>query len=374
MMRKNRRGSSVSGRKTAVALLIMAAVCLLIKVFSCSGIESGMKSFIQRSISKPETVRNIILLEMGGSRGWTSFAGLFKQQTDNNKYPDNEDNLQMLELYFTPDAARGNSENQDISEEPQQTQTPESMPEGTLDASGITLKNGTDYEIDVNALLNEQLNLPVSKSSPSVLIIHTHGSESYMPDGTYIESDPYRTDNNEYNVVKVGSVLEQELESYGINVVHDTTLYDYPEYTGAYSRAMESIEKWLVKYPSISMVIDLHRDAISDENGKQYKTVAQIGQQTCSQILLVVGTDFSGLEHSQWRENMKFAIKLQYAMNAMYPSLAKPISVSKYRYNQNATKGSLIVEVGCTGNTLAESITAVEYFADAMASVVCEDG
>ena len=71
---------------------------------------------------------------------------------------------------------------------------------------------------------------------------------------------------------------------------------------------------------------------------------------------------------------MKFAIKLQYAMNAMYPSLAKPISVSKYRYNQNATKGSLIVEVGGTGNTLAESITAVEYFADAMASVVCEDG
>ena len=373
MMRRNRHSKSVGGKKTAAALALMAAVCVLIKLLSTSGLEDGIKTFIQDQMSEPETVRSIISLELGGAGRWTSFTDLFNNSQDSkNEYPDYEDNLQMLQLYFTPHGAQEDIQQQEeIIDTPEQTQTPQSLPEGTLDGSGISIKNGTDYEIDVNTLLNEDLNLTVSQDQPSVLIVHTHGSESYMPDGTYEETDPYRTDDNEHNVVKVGSVLEEKLESYGINVIHDTTLHDYPAYDGAYSRAMESIEKWLVEYPSISMVIDLHRDAISDENGKQYKTVAQIGDQTCSQVLLVVGTDFSGLDHPYWQENMKFAVKLQYAMNSMYPSLAKPISISKYRYNQNATKGSLIVEVGCTGNTLEESIAAAGYFADAMASVVC---
>ena len=98
--------------------------------------------------------------------------------------------------------------------------------------------------------------------------------------------------------------------------------------------------------------------------------MAQIGEDTCSQLLFVMGTNASGLDHPVWQKNMRLAVKLQYAMNTLFPGLAKPICVSKYRYNQHMTSGSMILEVGCTGNTLQESILSMKYFAAAMAQVV----
>jgi stage II sporulation protein P len=306
MMRKNRNTRGKFGPKAAWALAVLGALCILFRALS--GKADGVGEYLKNNISQTETVRNIISLEMGPPIMWTSFFELFTQNSQDDGASDEDDNAQTN---LPQEEVQENQQENQTEVETQQPQTPESISNGVLDGSGITLKNSTDYDIDIDGLLNEPLKLDISESEPSVLIIHTHGSESYMPDDSYEESDSYRTEDSEYNVVKVGSVLEQALESYGINVVHDTYLYDYPEYTGAYSRALDAIEKWLVKYPSISTVIDLHRDAISDENGKQYKTVAQIGQQTCSQILLVVGTDYSGLEHPQWRENMKFALRLQ---------------------------------------------------------------
>ena len=241
-----------------------------------------------------------------------------------------------------------------------------------LPSDGIVLQNTSGFEIDIERLLTEPLELNLAEDGPQVLIIHTHASEAFTqaPGEEYVESDPFRTQDKTKSILYVGDVLSDELSARGISVVHDRGTYDYPSYAGAYNRTLEAIRGYLEKYPSISLVIDLHRDARAAEDGDQYKTVAEINGSRCSQIMLVAGTNAAGLEHPEWEQNMKLALRVQHEMNRSYPSLARPVGVSQYRYNQHMTTGSLIVEVGAAGNTLSESVDAIRYFAEAYANVV----
>ena len=258
------------------------------------------------------------------------------------------------------------------SEKPTPDTSPPQILHPPIAADSIEIENGAGYDVDIPKLLNDPLNFELDHEKPSVLIIHTHSSEAYTPDGNdrYEASDPYRTENNSQSIIRIGDELAKEFESRGINVIHDRSSYDYPSYSGSYGRSYTSIESYLKKYPSIKIVLDVHRDAISASDGSQYKTIAHIGDTICSQVMMVVGTDSSGLTHPRWRENLKLAVKLQNEMNSLAPSLTRPIRLSQYRYNQQATTGSLIIEIGCAGNTLQESLSAVKYFAEAAANVI----
>lgn len=238
--------------------------------------------------------------------------------------------------------------------------------------SDISLYNKTNYSIDIASLLKDPLKLVLNKDTPSVLIIHTHGSEAYSPDDNnkYIASDPYRTEDKRYSVIRVGAALAESLRAQGIGVVHNTDIFDYPSYNGCYERSYTAIEAMLKKYPSIKIVLDVHRDAIEASDGSVYKTIAQVGSTKSAQLLLLVGTDASGLYHPNWKENLKLALQLEKKMNELYPTLAKPVELSQYRYNMQATTGSILVEIGCTGNTLDESLAAARFFADATSRVL----
>ena len=231
---------------------------------------------------------------------------------------------------------------------------------------GLTIKNSTGYDIDVGALVSEGPSQTLSAEGPQVLIVHTHGSEAYTPDeyDRYEETDTDRTEDKRYNVIRVGDELATALEAQGISVVHDREIYDYPSYTGSYSRSGAAVESYLAQYPGISVVIDLHRDALGDGE-VTYKTVAELDGTASSQLMMLVGTGESGLYHPYWEENLKLALYLQQAVNAKYPTLARPISVVKERYNQHLSTGYFILEVGSNGNSLQEAITAVRLFADA---------
>ncbi|MDR3311499.1 MAG: stage II sporulation protein P [Oscillospiraceae bacterium] len=240
-----------------------------------------------------------------------------------------------------------------------------------LSAEGINIFNKSGLKIDIGALLREPLEMDVAADAPNVLIIHTHTSEAYTPTALYpyTESDPYRTQDPAANIVAVGDALKRELESYGLNVIHDTGVYDYPSYSGSYNRTLEAVRGYLAEYPTITCVFDVHRNAIEGADGKQYKTIAEVDGRLMSQILLFVGTNSAGLEHPKWSENLKYALRLEYEMNRLYPTLARPITVSNYRYNQHLTERYLILEVGSAGNTLEESLDAIPYFAEAFANV-----
>ena len=161
----------------------------------------------------------------------------------------------------------------------------------------------------------------------------------------------------------VGDVLANTLASAGLQVLHDRTIYDYPSYTGSYNRSGAAVQEYLNQYPSLRIVIDLHRDALCSDS-VVYKTVAELPDAACSQVMLLVGTNASGLYHPYWEENLRLAVYLQDAVNAAHPTLMRPITLVNERYNQHLTRGSLIIEVGSSGNTLQEAIRAVRLFGE----------
>ena len=254
--------------------------------------------------------------------------------------------------------------------EPTPTPTPEPTPAPTpaptpeivpfTDDNGMELRNGTDREVDIAMLMGEPLTQRLSAAGPQILIIHTHGTEAYLPAAgeEYTPSDPYRTTDPERSVIRVGDALCSALEEYGLRVLHDRTLYDYPSYAGSYERAAASIEAYLAEYPDIALVLDVHRDAIGDAS-TVYKTCAAANG--TAQVMLVCGTD-EYLEHPLWRENLKLALAMQAAATSANGALMRPIHLAPERYNQQYTTGSLIIEVGTNGNTLSEALAAAELF------------
>ena len=253
-----------------------------------------------------------------------------------------------------------------VTHTPPPSPTPTPLIMDAIIAGGIRIDNATDYTIDTAKLLTEGPTQILPKGEPQVLIVHTHSSEAYTMDDfdRYTPSDNTRTQDTKYNVVRVGDALTDALRKHGLEVIHDRSIYDYPSYTGSYTRAGAAIEQYLAKYPSIAIVIDLHRDAIGSGD-VVYKTMAEDEERPCAQTMFVVGTNHSGLEHPNWEENLKLALYLQAAVHTAHPTLQRPIKLVKERYNQQMTTGSLILEVGSNGNTLAEALNAIEFFAEA---------
>ena len=197
--------------------------------------------------------------------------------------------------------------------------------------------------------------------------------QAFTPAGRdlYPASDTCRTEDTNYNIVHVGDVLADTLGAAGLQVLHDRTIYDYPSYTGSYNRSGAAVQEYLNQYPSLRIVIDLHRDALCSDS-VVYKTVAELPDAACSQVMLLVGTNASGLYHPYWEENLRLAVYLQNAVNQAHPTLMRPITLVNERYNQHLTRGSLIIEVGSSGNTLQEAIRAVRLFGESAGPALAE--
>ena len=231
----------------------------------------------------------------------------------------------------------------------------------TDDYNGVEIKNGTNYN------LTEDINLDFNKKD--IMIFHTHTCESYTPTEqySYEETGTFRSTDLNYSVVKVGDVLTEQLQSYGFNVVHDKTYHDYPAYSGSYGRSQATVKNLLNSHAGTDIIIDLHRDAIGDTS---YAPSVKIGDEVVSQLMFVIGTDGGGLEHPNWKENLKFAIKVQEKANELYPGLFRPILLRNSRYNQQLGKAACIIEVGATGNTLEQSMGSMKYLSKILDEVL----
>ena len=238
---------------------------------------------------------------------------------------------------------------------------------------GVYVYNRTDRELDASLLREGTVDVSLGEG-PHILIVHTHGSEAYsMTDGdVYEESDPYRTTDCAHNVVRVGEEMATVFRAYGFQVIHDTTLCDYPAYNGAYDRSKAVVEQWLERYPSIRVVLDVHRDALVGGDGEIYKMVSTEAGEKVAQVMMVLGTDAGGAEHPRWKDNMAFALKLQRNLVKGYTSLARPTVLRKSRYNQQLCPGSILVEVGGHGNSLSEAIAGGRLWADNVARTLLE--
>ena len=245
--------------------------------------------------------------------------------------------------------------------------------EGYDGAQGVYIENRPGLDLDVAALAQAQLTLDLPEEGPQVLIVHTHGSEAYTPDGTdtYVATGECRTTDTEKSVVRVGDEIAKVLTEMGLTVVHDTGLYDYPEYNGAYDRSLAAVEGWLAQYPTIQVVLDVHRDALIGADGTVYKPITTINGESCAQVMLVMGSN-ALYDHPGWLENLALAVQVQKEMNTLWPTLARPIGLRENRYNQQTAPGAMLVEVGSHGNTLQEALAAARMFARALGAVLLE--
>jgi stage II sporulation protein P len=232
-----------------------------------------------------------------------------------------------------------------------------------MSSGGLKFNNATTYPLNADALRNAKLEF----SNPAVLIVHTHTSEAYA------EQEGARSREDSVNMVRIGTIVKENLERQGIKVIHDTTHNDYPAYNGSYNKALGVIQRNLSENPDIQVVLDIHRDytaRTANETEIQLKPVTSVNGSKTSQVMFVVGTGHSGLNHPNWRHNLAFAVKLNDAFNEIAPNVMRPINVRKERFNQHQTLGSLIVEVGAASNSLYESENAAYYIAQAVAMVL----
>lgn len=247
-----------------------------------------------------------------------------------------------------------------------QTQSPEPVYEKQIkyynsgdfiSYDSVLIKNHTSKNFDVTELMKDY-KPPSKKSKPQILILHTHATEAFADQPTS------RTTDNEKNVVKIGSYLEQLLEEKGFNVLHDIKLHDYPNYNGSYVNALKTANWYLEHYDGIEIVFDVHRDAIVSQDGKRTKLTFNHEGKKAAQLMLVAGTNEGGLTHDSWQENLKFAIGLQAVANSMYDGLFRPIDLRVERFNEHVTNNALIIEFGTNGNTIDEALKSAELLAD----------
>lgn len=228
----------------------------------------------------------------------------------------------------------------------------------------VELYYGVKKQPDIAALLAKPLNWELRGQQPTVLILHTHTTESYTRKGEdYRESASWRTLDEGYNMVSIGETVREILEENGIGVIHHRELNDYPSYNGSYTRARKTLRELLKENSRILLVLDLHRDAAGDEHN-QMRTQATVAGQPSAQLMMVIGTN-----HPDYEENLSLGLKLHARLEQQVPGIMRPLQLRAQRFNQDLSPGALLIEVGAAGNTHPEAHTAARELAKAIVAL-----
>ncbi len=271
-----------------------------------------------------------------------------------------------IDAYVTPPEGMGQIE--------QMTITPSFNGRTVAVGSGY-LQNYTHVTAeDIIKATSQTPDLPVEINSelPQVLIYHTHATECYAPEdlGYYDPSLPNRSTDPEKNMLVIGEIMTEVLNTAGINTIQDRTMHDEYSYNGSYDSSAENIKKYLEMYPSIKIVIDVHRDALERQDGTRLKPVAMVNGVKTAQIMLISGVDDGTMGMPNYMENLEFAADWQSAMESLYPGLTRSILFDYRNYNQELSTGALLLEVGGHANTLQEAKRAAEFSANALAQLI----
>ena len=210
-------------------------------------------------------------------------------------------------------------------------------------------------------------------AAPQVLIMHTHATEDYRLSAGlwFTPGDGARSTDRSINMCAVGRVMADTLNAAGICTLHDETLNDYPSYTGSYANSRAVVQQYLAQYPSIKVVLDVHRDAIERENGTRCAPVCTIDGREAAQVMIICGCDNgTSVQLPAWRQNLRFAAAWERSMEAKYPGLTRPVLFSYRFYNQDLTTGSLLIEIGGHGNNLNEALYAGYLAAQGLAETL----
>ncbi len=232
-------------------------------------------------------------------------------------------------------------------------------------------------------VISQELSAPEAKPAAAqveeplarVLIYHTHTWEAYeMTEETkYTPTETWRTKDERYNMVRVGEELARALEARGFFVVHDTTAFEPPNLSDAYTRSLVMLKNRLDGGEAYDYVLDVHRDAFSgNRNGDNCATGEDGVRRAYVMMLVGKGTGSTGAgfdERPDWPKNLALAQEITQAMNESHPGIGREVKIKTGRFNQHVSPGALLVEVGNNKNTLEEALAACEVIADALERV-----
>ncbi|MBR5090030.1 MAG: stage II sporulation protein P [Ruminiclostridium sp.] len=250
-------------------------------------------------------------------------------------------------------------------------------PEYTDLPGGGQLRNCTDipdetvrYELGKDSVTGVTL----FSDEPQVLIIHTHTTESYEPytKDWYDERYTSRSFDPDYSVVAVGDAIAEQLAEAGISVIHDCTVHD-AVYSGAYSRSLGTTLTEMERYPSIKIVLDIHRDAIEYSDGSRVSAVTMIDGKKAAQVMLICAADDGTYGVPGFFDNLRFASELQQSMESLFPTLTRPILFQYCQYNQQVSPGALLIEVGSHGNSIEQATYSGELIGRSLAAMLARD-
>jgi len=208
------------------------------------------------------------------------------------------------------------------------------------------------------------------KESGSILIYHTQTYEAYeQSELRYQETEKWRTADPACNMIRVGEELAALLRGLGYRVVHDTTAFEPPELSSAYSRSLTMLEERIAAGESYDLYIDLHRDAYVE--GQAGSNTVQAGGTAVAKLMLLIGKGegYTGTGYDQkpdWEANLQVAQAITDALNEQLEGLGKNVRLKSGRFNQHVDTGCVLVEVGNNRNSLTEALAAMPYLADAI--------
>lgn len=214
--------------------------------------------------------------------------------------------------------------------------------------------------------LTMDLSIEKNPEEPQILIYHTHSQEEFAD---YPE-------NKDATIIGVGTYLADLLEGQGYKVIHDTSVYDVRDgkldRSQAYTYALEGITAILQKYPSIEVVLDIHRDGVAEET----KLVTEVNGKPTAKIMFFNGTSqtpdgpIEYLPNPNRDANMAFSFQMQLLASEQYPDYTRKIYLKGLRYNQHVRARTALIEVGAQTNTYAEVLNAMEPLADLLSQVL----
>ena len=232
-----------------------------------------------------------------------------------------------------------------------------------LRVCGIDITNySTNRNIDFESILNSD-DIFFSKSLDEILLYTTHTSESYANSEKYHfdYTSPRRSVDGNYNMLAIASTFASNLNDKGINTICSLTPHDYGEYNSAYSNSRRTMTELVESDPNISMLIDVHRDAIED---LEFAPKVNLKGYDVSGLMLVMGIGYDDEENPYYQRNLKLALQIQLLANKIYPGLFRPMIIRNSIYNQDIKENSFLVEVGASGNTIDEAMLATRCLAN----------
>ncbi len=239
----------------------------------------------------------------------------------------------------------------------------------------LRLFNDTSLDVDIKSFAESALTSEgiTETNEPTVLIIHTHGTEAYSEEGILGYSDNYNIPRGydvTKNVIHIGNVMTKVLNENGVNAIQCDVMHDAESYLGAYSRSAETIRSYLERYPSIKYVFDIHRDSVLLEDKTKTRPVTIADGEVAAQIMTVAGSNELGSYHPEWENNLRLAAKIQTKLNAEHLGMARAICLRGSSYNQELAPYSLLFEVGSCGNTIKEAEVSARILAETLADII----